>query len=147
MDPRGHSPHHWCERIWRCAHDGTRRAVGMPPMPDAFSPIALQFQYAAAQWFPVLFSAAQWVFSILLIVEVVQLCIMRLGTMGFWFPVLMQRLVTVVFFQWILLHAQTLLPRAINGFMDLGRAAGGVPTLQPQEVVMHGLVLMTEMIA
>src|SRR5215467_206444 len=115
-------------------------------MPDAFSPIATQFQFAAQQWFTPLLSAAQWVFSTLLIVEIVQLCITRMGSVGFWFPVLMDRVLSILFFQYILVHADWILPRVINGFIDVSRTAGGVQTLQPQEVVVHGLVLMNEMI-
>src|SRR5215475_4336283 len=115
-------------------------------MPDAFSPIAIQFQFAAQQWFPTLFAAAKWVFSTLLIVEIVQLCITRLGTSGFWFPILMYRVFTILFFQLILLHADTLIPGVMNGFIEVGSRAGGVQTLQPSEVVVHGLVLMSEMV-
>src|SRR5262245_1868467 len=116
------------------------------PMPDAFTPIAQQFQYAAAQWFTPLFDAARWVFSTLLIVEIVQLCVTRMATNTFWFSFLMYRVFFILFFQLILLHAGTLLPATIAGFIEVGSRAGGVAQLAPNEVALRGLVLMDEMI-
>src|SRR5262245_8333783 len=120
----------------------------MAAMPDAFSPIAQQFQYAATQWFPVLLSSAKWIFSSLLVVEIVQLAITRMWALGFWFPVLMSRLLSILFFQLILVNAGDLVPRAINGFIEVGSRAGGVGIgeLQPNTVAVYGLVLMNEMI-
>src|SRR5262245_9056602 len=113
---------------------------------DALSPVHLHFLVASQQWFPTLWNAANWVFNTLLIAEIVTFIIARGASPALFWNLLIDRVFRILALKLILINAGWIIPAAINGFIEVGSRAGGVATLQPQHVAVHGLWLMARML-
>jgi type IV secretion system protein TrbL len=112
---------------------------------DALSPVHEQFRVISAGWFGRLFDAANWVFTTLVVVEIVVTMMQHLRGGGFFWATLVDRTFKILFFKLVLFNAGWLVPAAINGFVEVGASASGVSALNPQQVAVQGIELAASM--
>ncbi len=120
------------------------------PGADIIAPVWQQFATVQGTWFPVLFGYAQHLFLMLALIEfgVGALLWMTQGhdldQMG---GGLFRKIMWVGFMYAVLLYAQTWIPAVINSFVQAGVDAGGLPALNPGEIISAGIGLATKMLA
>lgn len=113
---------------------------------DAVTPVVEQFHVLNLSWFAALFDTANWLFSMFVILEIVTTTMrMMIGGVLLW-DILADTLFRLCFFKWLIFNADWVIPHAINGFIQLGAGASGIPVLNPESVVAQGISVCVKLV-
>lgn len=108
------------------------------------------FQMATAGWFGALFPIARNLFFTLAAIEIVWAASWWVVERDDPTQILVQflrRILAIGFFLAVLTFAGVWVPAIIDGFATAGRAAGGLPELNPSTVIDQGIAVASELIA
>lgn len=116
------------------------------PSTAILTDITQQYSHATSGWYAYLFPLASHLFAMLGIIELAWSALWwtleKNDVTSLWTE-LLKKIISISFFYFILLNAQTWIPAIIKGFMVAGAGASNVSTLDPGSILDQGISIAT----
>lgn len=116
------------------------------PSTTILTNITQQYSHATNSWYAYLFPLASHLFAMLGIIELAWSALWwtleKNDVTSLWTE-LLKKIITISFFYFILLNAQTWIPAIIKGFMVAGAGAANISTLDPATILDQGISVAT----